>query len=30
VTLVQALGGGFVAGDLPTRGTLEDGLPFLK
>jgi NodT family efflux transporter outer membrane factor (OMF) lipoprotein len=30
VTLVQALGGGFVAGDLPTRDKLEDGLPFLK
>ncbi len=30
VALVQALGGGFSATDLPTRDTLEDGLPFLK
>jgi NodT family efflux transporter outer membrane factor (OMF) lipoprotein len=30
VTLVQALGGGFAATDLPSRDTLQQGLPFLK
>ena len=30
VTLVQALGGGFDTSDLPSRGTLQQGLPFLK
>ncbi len=30
VTLVQALGGGFVTTDLPSRGSLQQGLPFLK
>ncbi len=30
VTLVQALGGGFTAADLPSRGSLQKGLPFLK
>ncbi|WP_158742654.1 efflux transporter outer membrane subunit [Acidisphaera sp. L21] len=30
VTLVQALGGGFTTGNLPTKGALQTGLPFLK
>ena len=30
VTLVQALGGGFEVGDLPSRGALQKGVPFLK
>ena len=30
VTLVQALGGGFSTADLPSRGSLQQGLPFLK
>ncbi len=30
VALVQALGGGFAAADLPTRDKLEEGVPFLK
>ena len=30
VALVQALGGGFTTGDLPTSGSLQQGLPFLK
>ncbi len=30
VTLVQALGGGFSTLDLPSRGSLQQGLPFLK
>ncbi len=30
VTLVQALGGGFSTEDLPSRGSLQKGLPFLK
>ena len=30
VTLVQALGGGFTTADLPSRNSLQKGLPFLK
>jgi NodT family efflux transporter outer membrane factor (OMF) lipoprotein len=30
VTLVQALGGGYSTLDLPSRGSLQQGLPFLK
>ncbi len=30
VALVQALGGGFSTADLPSRGSLQQGLPFLK
>ena len=30
VTLVQALGGGFDATGLPSRDSLQEGLPFLK
>ena len=30
VALVQALGGGFVAADLPSKDDLQRGLPFLK
>ncbi len=30
VALVQALGGGFTTEDLPSRGSLQQGLPFLK
>ncbi len=30
VALVQALGGGFSTLDLPSRGSLQQGLPFLK
>ena len=30
VTLVQALGGGFGTADLPSSGSLQTGLPFLK
>ncbi len=30
VMLVQALGGGFTTADLPSRGSLQQGLPFLK
>ncbi len=30
VTLVQALGGGWSTLDLPSRGSFQKGLPFLK
>ena len=30
VALVQALGGGWTTADLPSRGSFQKGLPFLK